>query len=296
VDILVDLNGQTQGWRPGIFKYRPAPVSAAYLGYAGTTGADFMDYIIGDPQVTPFELAAAMSEKIVQLPHSFWPSDPNLPEPEHVSRAEAGLPENTFVFCCFNSNHKIQPEMFDIWMRLLRAVPDSVLWIRDGTPTMNARFRKEAENRGIDAARIVFAPRMASFAQHLGRMRQADLFLDTFPYNAHVTASDALWAGLPVVTLRGQTFASRVAAGFLANLGLDELITSTRDEYEALARALAESPDRLRRIRENLWQARKSARLFDMGTLVRDLERAYVEMVSRLEGGPQSFAVASLGM
>jgi predicted O-linked N-acetylglucosamine transferase (SPINDLY family) len=296
VDILVDLNGQTQGWRPGIFKYRPAPVSAAYLGYAGTTGADFMDYIIGDPQVTPFELAAAMSEKIVQLPHSFWPSDPNLPEPEQVSRAEAGLPENTFVFCCFNSNHKIQPEMFDIWMRLLRAVPDSVLWIRDGTPTMNTRFRKEAENRGIDAARIVFAPRMASFAQHLGRMRQADLFLDTFPYNAHVTASDALWAGLPVVTLRGQTFASRVAAGFLANLGLDELITSTRDEYEALARALAESPDRLQRIRENLWQARKSARLFDMGTLVRDLERAYVEMVSRLEGGPQSFAVASLGM
>ena len=285
VDILVDLNGQTLGWRPGIFKYRPAPVSVTYLGYAGTTGADFMDYIIGDPQVTPLELASAMSEKIVQLPHSFWPSDPGLPEPQYVSRDEAGLPEKAFVFCCFNSNHKIRPEMFDIWMRLLRDLPDSVLWIRDGAPAMNDRFRNEAENRGICASRIVFASRVESFAKHLGRMRQADLFLDTFPYNAHVTASDALWAGLPVITLRGQTFASRVAAGFLVNLGMGELVASTPGDYESLALALAADPGRLQRLREKLWQARESMPLFDMDALVGDLERAYIGMINRLERG-----------
>ena len=296
VDILIDLNGHTLGWRPAIFKYRPAPVSAAYLGYAGTTGCDFMDYIIGDPHVTPFALAQAMSEKIVQLPNSFWPSDPGLPKPQPVSRAEAGLPKDAFVFCCFNSNHKIRPAMFDIWMRLLRAMPESVLWIRDGAAAVNERFRMEAKNRGVDASRIIFASRMASFAEHLGRMHQGDLFLDTFPYNAHVTASDALWAGLPMVTLRGQTFVSRMAAGFLINLGLDELITSTPEEYESLALALAENPDRLQRIRENLWRARESASIFDVHALVRDLEHAYVEMINRLESGPQSFGVESLRM
>ncbi len=296
IDILVDLNGQTLGWRPGIFKYRPAPANVTYLGYAGTTGADFMDYIIGDAEVTPFTLAPAMSEKIVQLAHSFWPSDPALPEPELVSRAEAGLPEEAFVFCCFNSNHKMRPEIFGAWMRLLRAVPNSVLWIRNGTPAMNARFVKEAENRGLAAARIVFAPRMENFAKHLGRMRQADLFLDTFPYNAHVTASDALWAGLPVVTLRGQTFASRVAAGFLANLGLSELITTTAEAYESLALSLATDPNRLRKVRADLQRARGTAPLFDMDALARDLERAYVEMIDRLESGRESFRVASLGM
>ena len=293
VDVLIDLNGQTLGWRPAIFKYRPAPVSAAYLGFAGTTGADFIDYIIGDARVTPFALASAMSEKIVQLPHSFWPSDPNLPEPEFVSRAEAGLPEEVFIFCCFNSNHKIRPEMFDIWMRLLRAVPASVLWIREGTHAMNARFRNEAEARGVGTSRIVFAPRMASFAKHLGRMRLADLFLDTFPYNAHVTASDALWAGLPMITLRGHSFAARVAAGFLANLGLGKLITSTPEAYESLALSLATNPDRLRRVREDLRQARKTAPLFDTETLARDLERAYLEMIDRLECGCQPIQVPS---
>jgi protein O-GlcNAc transferase len=296
VDILVDLNGQTLGWRPGIFKYRPTPVSVSYLGYAGTTGADFIDYIVGDPQVTPLGLAPTMSEKIVQLPRSFWPSDPGLPEPQYVSRAEAGLPEKAFVFCCFNSNHKIRPEMFDIWMRLLRGLPDSVLWIRDGASAMNNRFRNEAESRGVPASRIVFAARMESFAKHLGRMRQADLFLDTFPYNAHVTASDALWAGLPVITLRGQTFASRVAAGFLVNLGMGELVTSTPGDYEALAFALATDPGRLQQLREKLWQAREGTSLFDMDTLVDDLEHAYIEMIDRLESRPPSVHGAPLGM
>ena len=207
VDVLVDLNGQTLGWRPAIFKYRPAPVSATYLGYAGTTGADFIDYVIGDPQVTPFELAPGMSEKIVQLPHSFWPADPALPEPEQLSRAEAGLPEDVFVFCCFNANHKIRPNQFASWMRLLQAVPKSILWIRGGEPAMEARFLGAARAGGIDSARILFARREESFARHLGRMRRADLFLYKFPYNAQCDlASDALWAGLACRDAPGQEF------------------------------------------------------------------------------------------
>jgi len=162
-------------------------------------------------------------------------------------------------------------------MRLLRALPGSVLWIREGAPAMNARFREEADSRGVDASRVIFAPRMASFAKHLGRMRQADLFLDTFPYNAHVTASDALWAGLPVITLRGQSFASRVAAGLLVSLGLEELVAPTPQAYESLALELAKDSSRRRQIRENLWQSR--GRLFDIDRLVRDLEYAYCEMI-----------------
>jgi predicted O-linked N-acetylglucosamine transferase (SPINDLY family) len=294
VDVLVDLNGQTLGWRPGIFKYRPAPVSAAWLGYAGTTGADFMDYVIGDAHVTPDELAPAMSEKIVQLPHSFWPSDPGLPHPRKISRAEAGLPEKSFVFCCFNSNHKIRPEIFDSWMRLLRAVPDSVLWIREASPAINRHFQNEAEKRGVAGSRIAFARRMESFAKHLDRMHQADLFLDTFPYNAHATASDALWAGVPVVTLCGKSFAARVAAGFLANLGLEELVTSSIEDYEALALSLAQNPARLSQVREHLWRARTTTPLFEVDVLARDLERAYAEMVNRIENGAQPFELTPL--
>jgi predicted O-linked N-acetylglucosamine transferase (SPINDLY family) len=292
VDVLVDLNGQTLGWRPAIFKYRPAPVSATYLGYAGTTGADFIDYVIGDPQVTPFELAPGMSEKIVQLPHSFWPADPALPEPAQLSRAEAGLPEDAFVFCCFNANHKIRPDQFACWMRLVQAVPNSILWIRGGEPAMEARFLDEAGASGTDRSRILFARREESFARHLGRMRQADLFLDTFPYNAHVTASDALWAGLPVVTLQGRSFASRVAAGFLVTLGLDELITSRLEDYEALALSMAENPERLGAIRRRQWRARQDRPLFHVRALARDLEQAYREMVMHAQNGPRSFLVS----
>jgi len=294
VDILVDLNGQTLGWRPAILKYRPASVIAGFLGYAGTSGAEFVDYIIGDPQVTPFSLAPALTEKIVQLPHSFWPSDPDLPEPEAVSRAQAGLPPDAFVFCCFNSNHKIRPEIFDIWARLLKAVPGSVLWIRDAG--MNARFRHQAELRGVDPDRILFAARMDSFARHLGRQALADLFLDTYPYNAHATASDALWAGLPIVTLRGESFVSRVTAGFLANLGLDELIATTPQDYESIALSLARDGGRLRDIRQRLAQARKSSPLFDADRFARGIEAAYLEMHRRVRQGlePESFHAGDL--
>jgi protein O-GlcNAc transferase len=297
IDILVDLNGQTMGWRPAILKHRPAPVIATYLGYAGTMGADFVDYIIGDPYVTPFEMAPALTEKIVQLPHSFWPTDPDMPDPEPVSRAELGLPEDAFVFCCFNSNHKIRPMMFEAWMRLLHAVPRSLLWIREGYPAMNQRFRQQAQNRGIDSSRLHFAGRMPSLARHLGRQAAADLFLDTWPYNAHATASDALLAGLPVVTLQGESFVSRVSASFLSNLGLEELIASDVAEYEAIAGALAQEPARLAEVRQRLASARHTAPLFDMSRFVRGIEAAYGEMQARAQRGeaPSPLKVALHG-
>jgi predicted O-linked N-acetylglucosamine transferase (SPINDLY family) len=288
IDILVDLNGQTQGWRPAILAQRPAPVIATYLGYAGTMGADFVDYIIGDAIATPFEMAPAMAEKIVQLPHCFWPSDPDLPEPEAVTRAELGLPEDAFVFCCFNSPHKIRPIVFDVWMRLLRAVPGSLLWMRDCHPALNARFQREAQSRGIDLTRLRFAGRTTSLARHLGRQAQADLFLDTWPYNAHATASDALWAGLPLVTLRGESFVSRISASFLANLGLDDLIASTLEEYETIALSLAQDREKLRDVKRRLARARRTAPLFDLGRFVRGIEAAYLEMQTRASRGEVS--------
>lgn len=279
IDILVDLNGQTMGWRPAILAQRPAPVIATYLGYAGTMGADFVDYIIGDAESTPFELAPAFSEKIVQLPDCFWPSDPDLPEPEAVTREEWGLPQDALVFCCFNSNHKIRPVMFDAWMRLLGAVPGSLLWIRDGGPAMYAQAR------GIDPARLHFARRTSSFARHLGRQALADLFLDTWPYNAHATASDALWAGLPIVTLRGQSFVSRVSASFLSNLALSDLIASSLGEYETIALSLALNRHRLAEVRQRLAAARRTAPLFDMCLFVRGIEMAFIQMQARARAG-----------
>jgi len=293
IDILVDLNGHTMGWRPAILKYRPAPVIASFLGYAGTTGMDFVDYIIGDPHVTPFGLGPAMSEKIVHLPDCFWPSDPTLPEPEAVTREEAGLPSGAFVFCCFNSNHKIRPQMLDLWARLLKSVDDAVLWVRDGTPEMNARFLEQARSRGIEEGRIIFAGRMDSFARHLGRQAQADLFLDTFPYNAHATASDALWAGLPVVTLRGESFVSRVSSSLLTNIGLEELIAATPQAYEAIALSLVRDRNRLSDLRQKLTAARKTAALFDMDRFVSGIEAAYLQMQARAQRGesPEAFKV-----
>ncbi len=281
IDILIDLNGPTMGWRPAILKYRPAPVIATYLGYAGTTGADFIDYIIGDPQVTPLALAPSLSEKIVQLPHCFWPSDPHLPQPQALTREEVGLPPDAFVFCCFNATHKIRPQIFDSWARLLKAVPGSLLWMRDAHPAVNERFRRQLQLRGVDPARLHFAGRMENFAAHLGLQALADLFLDTFPYNAHATASDALWAGLPVVSLRGETFVSRVSSSLLINIGLEELIASTPQDYEAIALSLARDRHRLSDLRRKLAQARKTAPLFDMDRFVAEIEAAFLEMQAR---------------
>lgn len=296
VDILVDLNGQTMGWRPAILRHRPAPVIATYLGFAGTTGGDLVDYIIGDPQVTPFEMSKALSEKIVQLPDCFWPSDPEIPQPEPVSRSALRLPGDAFVFCCFNAVQKIQPAIFDIWMRLLAAVPGSLLWLRDNGLMVNGRFQREARDRGMDPGRLHFAGRMENLARHLGRQAQADLFLDTWPYGAHTTAYDALWAGLPLVTLRGESFVSRVSASFLTNLDLPELIASLPQEYEAKALSLARDPQSLARIRSRLADARHKAALFDVGRLTRNMEAAYLQMHEREKCGeaPGAFKAASV--
>jgi len=285
IDILVDLNGPTMGWRPAVLKYRPAPVIATYLGYAGTTGANFVDYIIGDPHVTPFELASGFSEKIVELPRTCWPTDPKLPEPEVITRTELGLPQDAFVFCCFNSSHKIRLRLFQSWARILDAVPNSLLWMRDGYPAMNERFRQQARDHGIDSARMHFAGRIDSVARHFGRQGQADLFLDTFPYNAHATASDALWSGLPLLTLRGNSYVSRVSAGFLANLGLDELIATSYEEYEDKAIKLARDPGELSDLRSRLTRARKTSPIFDTERLARSIEAAYRQMQAYAAAG-----------
>jgi predicted O-linked N-acetylglucosamine transferase (SPINDLY family) len=295
IDILVDLNGPTMGWRPAILKHRPAPIIAAYLGYAGTTGAGFIDYVIGDPHATPFALGTAMTEKIVQLPDCFWPSDPALPEPQAITRAQTGLLPDAFVFCCFNAAHKIRPPMFDVWMRLLQAVPGSLLWLRDSDAMVYERFRYQAKSRGVDPGRLHFAGRMDRFATHLGRLAQADLFLDTFPYNAHASASDALWAGLPLVTVRGESFVSRVSSSLLANIGLEELIAATPQEYEIIALTLAHDRERLRAIRQALAGARKTAPLFDMDRFVGGIEAAYLQMQAHGER-PEAFKVDPLSI
>lgn len=291
IDILVDLNGQTLGWRPAILRHRPAPVIAAYLGYAGTVGGDLIDYIIGDPCVTPLEMPQGFSEKIVQLPDCFWPPDPDMPLPQPVSRSQLHLPEDAFVFCCFNAVQKIQPAIFDIWMRLLATVPNSLLWLRDNGSMANGRLRKRAQDRGIDPGRLHFAGRMESLAQHLGRQAQADLFLDTWPYGAHTTAYDALWAGLPLVTLCGGSFVSRVSASFLMSLDLPDLIATSPRAYEAIALSLARDPQALTRIRERLAQTRRSAALFDIDRLARNLEAAYFVMQERAKRGEAPSAI-----
>jgi predicted O-linked N-acetylglucosamine transferase (SPINDLY family) len=265
----------------------------SYLGYAGTVGGDLADYIIGDPHVTPLEMSAALSEKIVQLPDCFWPPDPDMPEPEPLSRSQFRLPDDAFVFCCFNASHKMQPAIFDSWMRLLAAVPNSLLWLRDNGLTVNARLQKWAERRGIAPGRIRFAGRMERLAQHLGRQKLADLFLDSWPYGAHTTGYDALWAGLPLVTLRGDSFVSRVCASFLTNLNLVELVANSLQEYEAIALSLARDPQALARIRQRLAQTGRNAALFDIGKLARNLEAAYLRMNECAKRGerPTAFRV-----
>jgi protein O-GlcNAc transferase len=243
IDIAIDLMGYTQESRPGIFAYRPAPIQASYLGFPGTMGAEFIDYIIADKTVAPFEHQSYYTEKIVHLPDCFQVNDSKRKIAAHTpTREEAGLPAEGFVFCCFNNNWKITPTIFDVWMRLLSAVEGSVLWLSQANDAAVRNLRREADARGIETSRLVFAPRVLRLDDHLARHRLADLFLDTLPYNAHTTASDALWAGLPVVTRLGDAFAGRVAASLLCAVGVPELITSSLEEYQALALKLARDP------------------------------------------------------
>jgi predicted O-linked N-acetylglucosamine transferase (SPINDLY family) len=293
VDIAIDLNGHTMYKRPGIFSHRPAPVQVNYLGYPGTMGADFMDYVIGDPIVTPFDDQPFFSEKIVQLPDCYQPNDTKRAIAEKTpSREAAGLPGHGFVFCCFNTNLKITERVFAVWMRLLAAVPGSVLWLLESTPETQARLAQEAAARGIDPARLIFAPRR-KLEDHLARHRLADLFLDTLPYNAHTTASDALWTGLPVITCRGKTFPGRVAASLLHAIGLPELVTESLEDYEALALKLARDASLLQSFRLRLDQNRLTTPLFDTDRFRQNIEAAYARMWEIAERGeaPQGFKV-----
>jgi predicted O-linked N-acetylglucosamine transferase (SPINDLY family) len=292
IDIAVDLKGHTQESRPGILAHRPCPVQVGYLGYPGTIGAPWLDYILADARVLPFDRQAFYSEKIVHLPHCYQVNDDGRAIGATPERSEAGLPARGFVFCCFNAGWKLTPQMFDIWMQLLRAVPESILWLLDDNATAKRNLNRRARDRGIDPARLVFAPKIASLA-HLARHRVADLFLDTLPYNAHTTASDALWAGLPVLTCPGHEFDGRVAASLLETIGLPELVTRTLEEYEALALALARDPARLGNLRAKLQEMRLTSPLYDTDRFARSLEAAYLRMmeISRTGHAPESFAV-----
>jgi protein O-GlcNAc transferase len=294
VDILIDLTGYTAYGKTALLAYRPAPVQVSYLGYSGTMGADFIDYIIVDRFLAPSDQQPFFSERLVHLPGCFLCTDDRREIPESIpTRTECGLPEAGFVFCCFNNAYKITPTFFDIWMRLLRRVHGSVLWLSNANPLARANLAREAEARGVAPERLIFAPRLP-MPEHLARHRLADLFLDTLPYNAHVTTCDALWAGLLVLTCAGNTFAGRVAGSLLRAIGLDELITTSLDEYEALALRLAQRPDLLQRLRTRLEQNRRTRPLFDTARFTRNIESAYQQMAETWRAGrpPVAFAVS----
>lgn len=296
VDILVDLKGYTQHARPEIAAHRPAPVQVQWLGYPGTTGTGFIDYVIGDPLVTPLDHQPFYAERIVQLPVCYQPNDRNRPIGPTPSRAACGLPERGVVFCCFNAAYKITPALFDLWCRLLRAVPDSVLWLLDSHPEASANLRREAARRGVAGDRLIFAARRAP-AEHLARYRLADLFLDTTPVGAHTTASDALWAGLPVLTVTGDGFASRVGTSLLRAASLPELAVRSLADYEATALRLACDPAGLVRLKARLAAERDRTPLFDTDRFARALERAYATMWEVQAAGmpPRPFTVPDDG-
>lgn len=291
IDILVDLKGYTKGTRSQILKWRPAPIQVNYLGYPGTLG-DFADYIVADPFIAPMDHQPFYSEKIVHLPDCYQPNDTRKVIGEAPSRYACGLPEGAFVFCSFNNTYKITPEVFDIWMRLLQAVPGSVLWLLEANPLVKNNLAREAAMRCVDPARLVFAPKM-DLPAHLARHVHADIFLDTLPVNAHTTASDALWAGLPVLTCAGDSFVSRVAGSLLHAIGLPELVTSSLEEYEKLALKLATDAGLLAGFRSRLAANRLNTPLFDIARYSRDLEAAYWRMWEIHEAGetPRAFAV-----
>jgi predicted O-linked N-acetylglucosamine transferase (SPINDLY family) len=278
IDIAIDLNGFTANSRTGIFAYRAAPIQINYLGFPGTMGADFIDYIIADEVLIPESSQKFYSEKPIYLPHTYMPTD-NTREisTKPITRTEVGLPEDSFVFCCFNNNYKISSEEFDIWMRILGQVANSVLWLRKSNEWSEANFIKEAKKRNIDPSRLIFAGKL-DMKEHLARHRLADLFLDTFNFNAHTTASEALWTGLPVVTKMGKGFASRVAASLLNALDCPELITETKEDYEALIMELATDPKKLLRIREKVTSNRLSKPLFNTELYIKNLENSFKQV------------------
>ena len=294
IDILVNLNGYFGRMRMGVCAHRPAPLQVNYLGFPATLGATYMDYILADGVVIPENEEQFYAEKVVRLPHSYQINDSRRAIASvRPGRGAMGLPPDGFVFCHFNYSYKIAPPTFSSWMRILRAVDGSVLWLLESDPLFAANMRREAAARGVDPARLVFAQQLA-VDEHLARLASADLFLDSLPYNAHTTASDALWAGLPLLTCRGSAFAGRVAASLLKAAGLDELITENTADFETMAIRLAHDPALLGSLRERLAAARGTAPLFDTGRTTRALERAFQTMFENWQAGnkPQAFAVS----
>ncbi len=291
IDIAIDLGGLTTDTRTAIFSHRPAPVQVNYLGFPGTMGTDYMDVILADRQVIPPEHQRYYNEKVVYLPDSYLPTDASVKISDRTpSRTECGLPETGFVFCSFSHDHKISPDMFDVWMRLLLQVPGSVLWLMSRKDEAVQNLRKEAQARGVAPDRLIFAGRVPLVEDHLARYRQADLFIDTYPYNAHTTAADALMAGLPVITCVGHAFPSRVAGSLLHAIGLSELITDSLDDYEALALALAEQPNRLSEFRARLLINRGIYPLFDTAMFCRNFEQT----LSQIHTGQQAVDLPAL--
>ena len=285
VDIAVDLKGFTQDSRTGILAERCAPVQINWLGYPGSMGAPFIDYIVADKVLINDENRKYYAEKVIRMPDSYQVNDTKRAiSKKNLSRADCHLPETGFIFCCFNNNYKILPETFDVWMSILSKVPESALWLLADNPLSVANLRNEASKRGIDPARLVFADRLP-LKDHLARHELAGLFLDTWPYNAHTTASDALWAGLPLITLLGNSFPSRVAASALEAAGCPELITRSEHEYENLAVTLANSPELLLSIKERLTKNRATTPLFDTIRFTKNLEAAYRQVTARYRAG-----------
>jgi len=282
IDVAVDLGGFTADTRTGIFAYRAAPIQVSYIGYLGTMGAQYYDYLLADKTIIPEGSQEFYSEKIVYLP-SYQSNDrKRLISDRIFMRKELGLPKKGFVFCCFSNNYKILPDTFSGWMRILKAVEGSVLFLYAENKWAEDNLKIEVKARGIDISRLVFGGYMST-EEYLARYKACDLFLDTFPYNAGTTASDALWAGLPVLTLMGRSFASRVAASLLNAVGLPELITSTQEEYEALAIELALNPHKLADIKLKLAKNRLTTPLFDTPLFTKNLESAYTKMYERYQ-------------
>jgi len=278
IDIAVDLQGKTLGARPRIFNYRAAPIQVNYLGYPGTTGSQYVDYIIADNIVIPKNNKNFFSEKIVYLPNSYQVNDSKKKISEKkFTRSEIGLPKTGFIFCCFNQNAKITPAIFNLWMNILKKVDGSILWLLEEDAVANNNLKKEAINKGVSSDRIIFSKRI-DIKEHLSRISIADLFLDTFPYNAHTTASDSLWAGVPILSYQGQSFQSRVAASLLNSIDAKELIVNSITEYESLSVELALNPLKLKIIRDKIQKNRLTKPLFNTFLYAGHLEKAYKRM------------------
>lgn len=285
IDVLINLNGYFGEERNAVFAMRPAPIQVNYLGFPGTLGASYMDYIIADQRVIPADHKVFYTEKVAYLPNCYLANDRKKRIGTHIfNRAECGLPEQGFIFCCFNNNYKILPDIFDIWMRVLKQVESSVLWLLEDNAAASTNLRKEAVARGVNAERLIFAKRIP-LPEHLARHRCADLFIDTLPYNAHTTAGDALWAGLPVLTCLGKTFVGRVAASMLNAMHLPELITENLEDYERRAIELATDPEKLAGIKQKLAGNRLTTPLFDAKAFTKHIEAAYIAMVERHRAG-----------